>query len=405
MRSVTSLVHVAVIALLILVLPRTASAQTFFGPTPYLSAGNIPSGFYAGGVPIFLENFEDLSLDGGITASSGQAARGQFADSVDADDGVIDGSGQAGSVWGHPSSASPTFIDFTFSGTLPTAAGLVWTDSIGGTVSFAAYGPGGQLLGQIGPFSLVQPGTTGQTAEDRFFGVHNAGGISRIRIIDTGRNFEVDHVQYGNAPAGVPPNAPLNLTATVIGNTVNLAWQAPLNGTVPSGYLVEAALSTGGAAIASLPVAATSLAAANVPNGVYYLRVRSLSAAGISGPSNEVIVSVPEASGCTTAPNAPTNFAATASGNQVVLTWSAAVGGCAATGYVVQAGSAPGLTNIASVNVGGITSLSAFALSGTYYIRVLALNSFGISSPTAEVVLTVGATLSTRVSDAVRPAR
>jgi hypothetical protein len=386
-RSFASLAHRAILTALVLLLPCTASAQTFFGPTPYLSAAGVPSGFYAGGVPTFLETFEDLSLDGGIIASSGTPARGTFADSVDADDGVIDGSGQRGSVFGHPSTAFPTFIDFTFTGTLPTAAGLVWTDSIGGTVSFAAFGPGGQLLGQIGPFSLAQAGNTGQTAEDRFFGVQNPGGISRIRIIDTSRNFEVDHVQYGNAPVSAPP---LNLTAIVDGNVAALAWQAPAT-SAPFSYLVEAALSPGGPAVATLPVVANSLTVPNVPNGVYYVRVRAVGAQGISGASNEVIVSVPAGGGCSAAPNAPTSLTVSASGNNVTLAWTAPAGGCPPTGYVVQAGSAPGLTNLAVVNVGGATSLSAVALAGTYYVRVLALNAFGISNPTTEAVLTVTA--------------
>jgi predicted phage tail protein len=182
----------------------------------------------------------------------------------------------------------------------------------------------------------------------------------------------------------------VNLTATVVGNTVTLAWQPPATGGAPFSYLVEAALSPGGAPIASLPVVATSLTVSSVPNGVYYVRVRALSAAGISGPSNETIVVVPSTGSCAAAPSAPTNFTATATGNSVTLTWSAPAGGCPATGYVVQAGSAPGLTDIAVVNVGGVTSVSAIALSGTYYLRVIALNASGISSPTGEVMLKVG---------------
>lgn len=190
-----------ILVLAFLAVRATASGgAVFFGPTSYRSAADVPAGFYAGGSAVFLEDFEDLSLDGGIIASSGNPAAGFFADSVDADDGAIDGSGQSGRSFGHPGTAFPDFIDFTFTGTLPTAAGLVWTDSIGGTVSFEAYGPGMLLLGRIGPFSLADGATTGQTAEDRFFGVQNAGGILMIRIIDTARNFEVDHVQYGNAP-------------------------------------------------------------------------------------------------------------------------------------------------------------------------------------------------------------
>ena len=103
-----------------------------------------------------------------------------------------------------------------------------------------------------------------------------------------------------------------------------------------------------------------------------------------------MIVVVPSASSCEAAPNAPANFTATASGNSVTLAWSAPIGGCPATSYVIQAGSAPGLADIAVVNVGSVTSLSAIALSGTYYVRVIALNAFGISSPTGDVTLKVG---------------
>jgi predicted phage tail protein len=175
-----------------------------------------------------------------------------------------------------------------------------------------------------------------------------------------------------------------------VGNAVTLAWLPPASGSAPFSYVVEAALSPGGPAIASLPVAATTLTVSNVPNGVYYVRVRALSPAGMSGPSNETVVVVPSASSCAAAPGVPTNFTATATGNSVTLAWSAPAGGCPATSYVVQAGSVPGLSDVAVVNVGGVTSLSAIALSGTYYVRVIALNAFGISSPTVDVMLKVG---------------
>jgi len=57
----------------------------FFGPiTPCLSAADIPAGFYAGGSPALLEDFEDFPLDGGITASAGFGT--ESAGNVDAFD-------------------------------------------------------------------------------------------------------------------------------------------------------------------------------------------------------------------------------------------------------------------------------------------------------------------------------
>ena len=85
------------------------AAPIFLGPTPYLSAADIPAGLYAGGgLPTALENFEDGSLDFGITASSGFVTVGPLSpfpsistDSVDADDGLINNSGNNCAILGH----------------------------------------------------------------------------------------------------------------------------------------------------------------------------------------------------------------------------------------------------------------------------------------------------------------
>ena len=174
-----------------------ADAVTFFGPSAYLSAADIPAGLYAGGSPLFLENFEDSSLDGGITASVGSVIPPGFPgfiDSVDADDGSIDGSGLDAHSW-FTSGPSVTF-------SMPvgtTAAGLVWTDGVD-PVWFEAFGPANVSLGVIGPFALANGSFAGETAEDRFFGVSNPGGISAIRVFSTtSGGVEVDHVQYGLA--------------------------------------------------------------------------------------------------------------------------------------------------------------------------------------------------------------
>jgi hypothetical protein len=102
----------------------------------------------------------------------------------------IDGSAGEGDTWFASSDAS---ITFTFStallGSLPTDAGLLWTD-IGlanvragsDSVLFEAFDASHNLLGVIGPSSLGDGLFAGQTAEDRFFGVTSPGGIASIRI-------------------------------------------------------------------------------------------------------------------------------------------------------------------------------------------------------------------------------
>ena len=81
-----------------------------FANIPYLSQANSPAGFHAGGAPVFLETFEDGLLNGGITASTGSVlGPGGSTDSVDADDGAIDGFGT------HGHSFFSTTVRFTFS--------------------------------------------------------------------------------------------------------------------------------------------------------------------------------------------------------------------------------------------------------------------------------------------------
>ena len=105
-------------------------------------------------------------------------------DSVDADDGLIDGSGSSGH--GYAQQTSLASVSFTFSeavlGSLPTHVGVVWTD--GGTstgaptqFTFEFFDGLGASIGSITE-TLGDGMITGQTAEDRFFGAIHGGGIS-----------------------------------------------------------------------------------------------------------------------------------------------------------------------------------------------------------------------------------
>jgi hypothetical protein len=200
------------------------------------------------------------------------------------------------------------------------------------------------------------------------------------------------------AGAGAP-GPPQNLAALVAGNTVTLTWLAPTTGGLPSSYVVEASLSPGGVLIASLAASTSSLVVPDVPNAIYYVRVRALNAHGGSAPSNEVIVVVPGGGpGCAFAPDAPTNLVAAVSGSLVELNWTAAVTGCPATGYIVQAGSASGLSDIAVINVGPNTSLSVSAPVATYFVRVVATNAFGGSAASNEIAGSVTTTFVTGLS-------
>jgi uncharacterized repeat protein (TIGR01451 family) len=200
-----------------LLVSSTVLAQTFIGPTPYLSKNDSPFITSINAGTTFLETFESGALaTPGVTASAGSAiGPGGLTDSVDADDGTIDGSGTNGhSFFSGGGSTGITFtFDATVLGSLPTQVGIVWTDGAGTTL-FEAFGPGGVPLGQIGPVAIADGSFVGETAEDRFFAVTNPGGISAIRISNTSGGIEVDHLQYGVFGAAPPASADLAVTKT-----------------------------------------------------------------------------------------------------------------------------------------------------------------------------------------------
>ncbi|MHB9072310.1 MAG: VPLPA-CTERM sorting domain-containing protein [Desulfobaccales bacterium] len=198
---------VILMAVAVLLVAAPASAASLLGPTPYLSFADSP---FAGlGLANFqLETFEDNLLNTpGVSANFGAPfGPAGNADSVDADDGSIDGSGTGGHSFFSGSGATGIIFAFdaaALGGSLPTHAGIVWTDGAGDT-SFEAFGPGLVSLGTIGPVAIADGSFFGTTAEDRFFGVSDPGGILAIKISNTAGGIEVDHLQYGNAAAVVP---------------------------------------------------------------------------------------------------------------------------------------------------------------------------------------------------------
>ena len=188
---------------------RSQAESFFYSDTPYYSTGDIPSGFYAGGSPAFLEDFEDGTLDGDILADTGGLQTSPWIDSVDHDDGSIDGSGSSGNSWVVTDS-----VTFTFDATLPTAAALVLTDAnpdfdhTGRTTSdmrFEAFGPGMVSLNTWDVLGFGDNDFKGKTLEDRFFGVTDPGGILAIKMTNVyGTTLEVDHVQYGSSAVPEP---------------------------------------------------------------------------------------------------------------------------------------------------------------------------------------------------------
>jgi hypothetical protein len=86
------------------------------------------------------------------------------------------------------------------------------------------------------------------------------------------------------------------------------------------------------------------------------------------------------------APAAPAGFGATVDGARVTLTWHPS---SEATHYEVDAGSAPGLRNLARYVTGDTSLIASGVPPGTYYVRVRALNYAGKGAYAAELRITV----------------
>jgi hypothetical protein len=191
-------------------------------PSAYLSAADSP--FASTTFSYFhLEDFEDGALNvPGVAIGSGFVlGPARLTDSVDADDGAIDGNGNGGHSWYTTQPLTFTF-DAGVLGHLPTHVGIVWTDvgfvNDGGQlgvslVEFEAFDALDQSLGTTSSV-LGNGDAAGDTAEDRFFGAVYSGGISRFVIrMPNSSDWEVDHLQYGYVPARVPEPATAALFA------------------------------------------------------------------------------------------------------------------------------------------------------------------------------------------------
>jgi hypothetical protein len=252
-------------------------------------------------------------------------------------------------TWGIAPGLIPAANYLLYIGTSPGAANIVSGYPVGNQRS---------VSGDLGPgryYARVQ-------ASNRY----GAGPISPEVSFDVGG-------------AGVPAS-PTGLGQTWQGTVVTLTWNAAAGAT---SYVIEAGSRSGVADLARISTGSNRLSV-DVPPGTFYVRVRAVSAAGESAPSNEIVV---RGQGT---PLAPSALSATTGASSVTLRWSGPPNGPAPTGYLLEAGSAPGSANLAVLRLGNQLSYTAARpRPGTYYVRVRALNGRGSSDPSNEVVVTV----------------
>lgn len=177
------------------------------------------------------------------------------------------------------------------------------------------------------------------------------------------------------------PAAPQGLTASVLGTSVTLEWTGA-GGSIQ----LEAGSAPGRADLFNGDVGTATTVTPTAPTGFYFVRVRERNACGFGPPSDDIVVSVG-------VPAPPGNFAASIIGGAVTFRWAGpAPADRAPTTYLLEAGSAPGLTDLAVLPVAA--PATGFSVPGvppaTYYVRVRAFDGATIGAPSNELAVTVG---------------
>ena len=212
----------------------------------------------------------------------------------------------------------------------------------------------------------------------------------RVRAVYTG-NINGPWSNVATATTSAQPDAPRNLTAQRLASEVSLSWLAPAPSTTNSlritGYRIEH--SEGGGAgwvsLASVGAGVTRYLHSSVPakgQTVFY-RVIALSASGESSPSGLAQVTTPAER-----PSPPDAVSATPSATAVTVTWAAPAddGGSPVTGYQIEVSTNRALWRVVATSVS--PSSLEFTHTGlspatTYFYRVSARNSVGLSGPSS----------------------
>lgn len=162
---------------------------------------------------------------------------------------------------------------------------------------------------------------------------------------------------------------------------VSLSWVPPAATAGLTGFQLEGGL-TAGAVAGVLPLGLVPGATLQLPEGTYFLRVRSVAGATPSAPSNEIVVHV----GATRPPSAPTALEALVVGRDLQLVWRNTWTGGTPTSTVLDVTGPVA----ASVPLGVTDSFAVQGVPpGTYTLRVRAENAAGMSAASAPVTIAV----------------
>jgi predicted phage tail protein len=232
--------------------------------------------------------------------------------------------------------------------------------------------------------------TTGVTTTFTVQGLSPGTYYIRVRAFNAAGESAPSNEAVATLFAPGTQGAPRNMRVSVAGRAVQLLWLPPDGSIAISGYQLEVGSAPGASDLMIAMVPTLSIAANGVADGTYFVRVRALSAAGLGPASNEVQVVVGRSPACAAAPSAPMHLTSTVTGNLVQLSWLPPATGATGASYTVVVGASAGQSNLAAFPVGGVTTMTAPAPNGRFFVRVVAINACGASAGSNEVVVSVG---------------
>lgn len=218
----------------------------------------------------------------------------------------------------------------------------------------------------------VQPDPGFSGTFNFFYVASNASGASNVQS-----------VSIAVAPSPALAQAPSNLFAhSLVGNRLTLQWTPPVGGLVPTSYLLEGGVASGQALAQFATTDATPTLTLTVPNGAFYLRVRTVAGGQTSPPSSEIRIWVNQP----IFPASPTRLLGLASGRRVELSWKNRVASGDLTSVILDV-AGPIST---SLPLGPVETFSFDGVPfGTYSFSLRAANLRGIDTlPSNYVLLT-----------------
>jgi hypothetical protein len=184
---------------------------------------------------------------------------------------------------------------------------------------------------------------------------------------------------------GVPalPEAPTDVTATVVDDRVEVRWRPASTGPAASRFAVEGA-PAGSAAFAEVARSDGSpFVAMRAPIGSWALRIRAVTAGGTGPPSAPVTVTTTR---CSAPPAAPRQPWVLTTYPWMTLRWSLPSAGSVER-YIVEVGSALGRSDLGRLTVAGDrVSLTAPFVTERVFVRLRAVNACGESPASPDVV-------------------